>query len=252
MTKHKSEVENEIRISHLYKTYKGAKKETLSGIDLTIQRGEFIGILGPNGAGKTTTINCITGVTSQTSGTVTLFGRDTIKDYREARKLVGVSPQEFNVDIFETADSILDFQAGYFGITGERMKARREELIKQFELEPHRGKRFQFLSGGLKRRVVLAKALMHNPEILILDEPTAGVDVETRQALWKYLQALHKAGKTIILTSHYLEEVQLLCTRVAMINGGKIVLDGAMSDITKEKSLEAIYLEQVESNGNEQ
>ncbi len=236
-----------IVISNLHKRYKNAKQETLHGINLTIPKGQFIGILGPNGAGKTTTINCITGVTSQTSGTVTLFGKDTVKDYREARQLVGVSPQEFNIDIFESADSILDYQAGYFGITGEAMKARREELIKQFELEPHRAKRFQFLSGGLKRRVVLAKALMHDPEILILDEPTAGVDVETRQALWKYLQALHKSGKTIILTSHYLEEVQILCERVAMIKDGTLVLDGSMSEITKNKSLEDIYLEQVES-----
>lgn len=251
MTHHKNSLHDEIQISHLHKTYKGAKKETLSGINLTIKRGEFIGLLGPNGAGKTTTINCITGVTSQTSGTVTIFGKDTVKDYREARRLVGVSPQEFNIDIFESADSILDYHAGYFGITGDAMKVRREELIKQFELEPHRDKRFQFLSGGLKRRVVLAKALIHNPEILILDEPTAGVDVETRQALWKYLQALHKSGKTIILTSHYLEEVQLLCERVAMIKDGGIVLDGPMKEITKVKSLENIYLELVENKGRE-
>ncbi len=235
----------QIVISQLHKTYKNAKKETLSGINLAIKKGEFIGLLGPNGAGKTTLINCLTGVTSQTSGKVTLFGMDTIKEYREARKLVGVSPQEFNIDIFDNVDNILDYQAGYFGIVGKEMKKRREELISQFELQEHREKRFQFLSGGLKRRVVLAKALMHDPEILILDEPTAGVDVETRQTLWTYLQELHKKGKTIILTSHYLEEVQMLCTRVAMIKDGKIVLDGDMKETTKNKTLEAIYLEKV-------
>jgi ABC-2 type transport system ATP-binding protein len=238
----------EIVISYLHKKYKNAKKETLSGINLVIPKGQFIGLLGPNGAGKTTLINCLTGVTSQTSGTVSIFGKDTVKEYREARSLVGVSPQEFNIDIFDNVDSILDYQAGYFGIVGKEMKKRREELISQFELGEHREKRFQFLSGGLKRRVVLAKALMHDPEVLILDEPTAGVDVETRQTLWTYLQELHKKGKTIILTSHYLEEVQMLCNRVAMIKEGKIVLDGDMKEITKNKTLEAIYLEKVDKH----
>jgi len=234
-----------IAISHLYKTYKNAKSETLHDITLTVPKGQFIGILGPNGAGKTTTINCITGVTSPTSGTVSIFGHDVVSDYRIARSFVGVSAQEFNIDMFDTVDNILDYAAGFFGITGKVMEKRREEMIQAFELGPHRTKKFQYLSGGLKRRVVLAKSLMHDPKLLILDEPTAGVDVETRQALWKYLQMLHKKGTTIVLTSHYLEEVQALCERVAIIKGGRIILDGAMKDVTKEKTLEQIYLEKV-------
>ncbi len=237
----------EIIITKLHKTYKNAKKETLHGLSFTIPKGQFIGILGPNGAGKTTMINCVTGVTSLTSGTISIFGRDVVSDYREARRLIGVSPQEFNIDIFDTVNSILDYQAGYFGITGKKMEERREELINQFDLQDHREKRFQALSGGLKRRTVLAKALMHDPEVLILDEPTAGVDVETRQALWKYLKELHSKGKTILLTSHYLEEVQLLCERVAIIKDGKILLDGSMKELTKKKSLEEIYLENVDN-----
>lgn len=237
----------EIIITKLHKTYKNAKKETLHGLSFTIPKGQFIGILGPNGAGKTTMINCVTGVTSLTSGTISIFGRDVVSDYREARRLIGVSPQEFNIDIFDTVNSILDYQAGYFGITGKKMEERREELINQFDLQDHREKRFQALSGGLKRRAVLAKALMHDPEVLILDEPTAGVDVETRQALWKYLKELHSKGKTILLTSHYLEEVQLLCERVAIIKDGKILLDGSMKELTKKKSLEEIYLENVDN-----
>lgn len=235
-----------IVIHNLHKTYKNAKKETLKGINLCMPKGQFIGILGPNGAGKTTTINCITGVSSPSSGTISVFGADVVKDYRAARGFIGVSAQEFNIDIFDTVDNILDYAAGFFGIRGKDMEIRREEMMQQFELTDHRGKKFQILSGGLKRRVVLAKALMHDPEILILDEPTAGVDVETRQALWKFLQLLHKKGKTIILTSHYLEEVQALCERVAIIKDGAIVLDGFMKDVTRVKSLEEIYLEKVE------
>ena len=241
-----SNMSDAIHIKGLRKTYRDTEKETLHGIDLVVPQGQFIGILGPNGAGKTTTINCITGVTSPSEGSITVFGHDTVDEYRLARSFIGVSPQEFNIDIFDTVDNILDYQAGFFGVTGEKMRVRREEMISQFELEPHRKKKFQILSGGLKRRVVLAKAMMHDPEVLILDEPTAGVDVETRQTLWKFLRDLHAQGKTIVLTSHYLEEVQLLCERVAIIKDGLIILDGIMKEVTKHKSLEAIYLEKVD------
>lgn len=235
-----------IILSDVRKTFRGAAKETLHGLSLTIPQGEFIGLLGPNGAGKTTTINCMIGVTDPSSGTVRIFGHDTVSDYRIARSYVGVSPQEFTIDIFDTVDNILDYQAGFFGVTGKAMEKRREEMIAQFELESHRSKKFQILSGGLKRRVVLAKALMHDPKVLILDEPTAGVDVETRQTLWKFLRKLHADGKTIVLTSHYLEEVQALCERVAIIKDGEIILDGKMKELTKEKTLEEIYLEKVD------
>jgi ABC-2 type transport system ATP-binding protein len=241
---------NALIITGLKKTYRDAKKETLHGIDLTVPRGQFFGILGPNGAGKTTTINCITGVSAPTHGTITVMGHDVVKDYRVARECVGVSPQEFNIDSFQTVDEILDYQAGFFGIIGDRMRERREEMLKQFDLIEHRDKKFQFLSGGLKRRATLAKAMMHNPDVLILDEPTAGVDVETRIALWKFLRELHSNGKTIILTSHYLEEVQALCERVAIIKDGNIVVDDSMKSLTEHKSLEAVYLEVVGNKDN--
>lgn len=235
---------NAISIKGLKKTYK-ERGEILHGIDLTVPRGQFFGLLGPNGAGKTTTINCIIGVTSITEGKITVLGKDVVDDYREARGHVGVSPQEFNIDIFQTVDELLDFQAGFFGIIGKEMEKRRDEMLKEFDLVEHRDKKFQFLSGGLKRRATLAKAMMHNPDVLILDEPTAGVDVETRQNLWKFLRELHKNGKTIILTSHYLEEIQELCERVAIIKDGAILVDDTVANLTKDKKLETVYLEKV-------
>lgn len=241
-------MQNAIELEGFKKSYgKGdKKKEIIHGMDLQIPKGQFFGLLGPNGAGKTTTISSITGVASITDGNIKVEGLDVVQDYRSARAKIGVSPQEFNIDVFQTVDEILDYQAGFFGIIGEKMKSRREEMLKEFDLFEHRNKKFQFLSGGLKRRVILAKAMMHNPDILILDEPTAGVDVETRQSLWKFLRQLHKDGKTIVLTSHYLEEVEALCERVAIIKGGKIILDEMMTNLTKEKKLEQVYLETVE------
>lgn len=237
---------NAIEIKNLHKTYREAKKETLHGINLTVPKGQFIGLLGPNGAGKTSIISCITGVTSPTEGTVHVHGKDVVADYREARAHVGVSPQEFNIDTFQTIDEILDFQAGFFGVVGDAMKKRREEMLNIFDLQEHRGEKFQFLSGGLKRRATLAKAMMHNPSVLILDEPTAGVDVETRQALWKFLRKLHDEGKTIVLTSHYLEEIEALCQRVAIIKDGNVIMDDMVANLTKTRKLEEVYLELVE------
>lgn len=241
-------MKNAIVIENLKKTYKVEKKpgkEVLHGLNLTVPKGQFFGLLGPNGAGKTTTINCITGVTTPTEGTVAVFGNDVVKEYRAARSAVGVSPQEFNIDTFQTIDEILDFQAGFFGIVGNDMRERREDMLRRFDLVAYRDQKFQFLSGGLKRRATLAKAMMHNPDVLILDEPTAGVDVETRHTLWKFLRELHANGKTILLTSHYLEEVEALCERVAIIKDGTILMDDSIMNITKEKNLEKVYLEAV-------
>lgn len=240
-------MKNAITIENLKKTYKDKKsgKEVLHGINLTVPKGQFIGLLGPNGAGKTTTISCITGVTTPTTGKILVWGHDVVKDYRAARSMIGVSPQEFNIDTFQTIDEILDFQAGFFGIIGEDMRERREEMLRRFDLVPYRDQKFQFLSGGLKRRATIAKAMMHNPDVLILDEPTAGVDVETRHSLWKFLRELHEGGKTILLTSHYLEEVEALCERVAIIKDGNILMDDSVTNITKEKNLEKVYLEAV-------
>lgn len=229
-------------IRGLKKTYRNNPVEVLHGVDLRVPQGQFFGLLGPNGAGKTTTINCITGVTEYTSGSISVFGADVVHDYRTARAHIGVSPQEFTVDMFQTPDEILDFHGGFFGMERAGREARREKLLTDFGLLPHRSKKFVALSGGLKRRVTLAKSLMHSPDLLILDEPTAGVDVETRRMLWDYLRELHAEGKTIIFTSHYLEEVEQLCERVAIIQHGRLVVDEMMGDFTKDGTLEKAYL----------
>lgn len=231
-----------ISIHNLRKTYKNAKQETLHGITLAIEKGEFVGLLGPNGTGKTTMINCISGITSLSEGSIHIHGHDVVKAYKEARAKVGISPQEFTIDIFQTVDEILDFQAGFFGIIGNAMKERREALLTRFDLLEHRDKKFQVLSGGLKRRTMLAKAMMHNPDVLILDEPSAGIDVETRRMLWAYLKKIHSEGKTIVLTSHYLEEIEELCDRVIIIKDGLILKDGSIEELTKERKLEETYL----------
>jgi ABC-2 type transport system ATP-binding protein len=234
-----------IEIKDLRKIYKGNRgsKEVLHGINLEVKKGEFLGLLGPNGAGKTTTISCITGISEPTGGHIKVFGHDVVKDYKAARGKIGLSPQDFNIDIFQTVEEVLYYQAGFFGIVGEERKKRLEEMLNVFELQAHREKKFQFLSGGLKRRAIVAKALIHNPEIIILDEPTAGVDVETRQAIWKYLKDLHAKGKTIILTSHYLEEIEEMCERVVIIKDGNIVYDEPIKTAMQEGKLEKKYIE---------
>lgn len=217
--------------------------EAVKNLNLTIKKGEFFGFLGPNGAGKSSTIHCITGISKITKGTITVEGKDVVKDYREARALIGLSPQEFNIDIFATAEQVLWFVGGYYGMSKAKRNERIDELMKILELEPHRKKSFRTLSGGLKRRVMLARAMIHDPEILILDEPTAGVDVELRQELWKYLKKINDSGKTIILTSHYLEEVELLCSRVGIINNGGMVKLMSKEELVKEHgSIEKAYL----------
>jgi ABC-2 type transport system ATP-binding protein len=231
-----------IKITDLKKTYKSGK-EVLHGINLEIKKGEFVGILGSNGAGKTTTISCITGISEPTEGKIEVFGHNVVSDYKKARAKIGLSPQEFNIDIFQTVEEVLYFAAGFFGIVGEERKERMAEMVKIFELDPHLKKKFQFLSGGLKRRTIVAKALIHNPDILILDEPTAGVDVETRQAIWKYLKELHKEGKTILLTSHYLEEIEEMCDRVVIIKDGNIVYDEHIKTAMEHGRLQDKYLE---------
>ena len=234
-----------IKIENLVKIYKNNKKEylALKGLNLEIKRGEFVGILGPNGAGKTSTIHCITGVSEPTSGTIKVFGHDVVDDYKNARNKIGLSPQEFNIDIFQTVEDVLYFQAGFFGIIGEERNKKIEEMLDVFELQPHRKKRFQFLSGGLKRRTIVAKSLIHNPEVIILDEPTAGVDVETRLAIWAYLKVLKAKGKTMILTSHYLEEIEEMCERVVIIKDGNILYDEEMKTAMEGGKLEKKYIE---------
>lgn len=233
---------NALEIKNLHKAY--GKTVAVDDISLTLPRGAFLGLLGPNGAGKSTLINCIVGVNKITSGTIQTFGLDVEEDYRNSRKTIGIAPQEFNIDIFSKVSSTLDYVAGYYGLKKADRTKRVEELLDQFSLQKHRDKPFMELSGGLKRRVVLARALVHDPELLILDEPTAGVDVELRRELWSYLQELSKAGKTILLTSHYLEEVELLADRFAFIDNGKIIASGSKEKmLAGNRKLEDVYLE---------
>ncbi len=233
---------NALEITNFTKKY--GDFTAVDNISLSIPKGEFFGFLGKNGAGKTTTISAITGIGTITSGSIKVFGTDVEHDYREARKKIGLSPQEFNVDIFQKVEKMLWFIGGYYGMTGKERDTRTEELLDIFELQDHRKKAFRELSGGLKRRAMLARAMIHDPELLILDEPTAGVDVELRHELWKYLKRINEEGKTILFTSHYLEEVEELCHRIAIIADGKIIADAKKEEYTKDgSSLEKKYLE---------
>jgi len=234
-----------LEIRDLVKVYgSGASaKLAVDHISLSIPRGSFFGLLGPNGAGKSTLIHCITGIAEPTAGQILVDGLDVVEDYKEARLKVGLSPQEFNVDIFSTPVELIDYMGGYYGIPEAGRLAKIEELIERFDLGAHRNVKFQKLSGGLKRRAILARALVHTTELLILDEPTAGVDVEQRRDLWHYLQELNKQGKTIILTSHYLEEVEYLCNDIAIISQGKILAEGTKGELVKQHgTLEMAYL----------
>jgi ABC-2 type transport system ATP-binding protein len=231
-----------LEISHLHKVYRTGTV-AVEDVSLTIQPGDFFGFLGPNGAGKSTTIHCITGISNPTSGVIRIFGVDAVKDYRNARKLVGLSPQEFNVDPFANARNIVDWMGGYFGMPSALRKKRVDMLIERFELVPHASKPFRELSGGLKRRVILARAMINDPKLLILDEPTAGVDVELRMDLWRYLQELNRDGTTILLTSHYLEEIERLCKTIAIVAKGRIVRNGPKEEFfTEPGGLERAYL----------
>ncbi len=231
-----------LHVSHLRKVYRRGTV-AVEDLSLDVQPGDFFGFLGPNGAGKSTTIHCITGIATPSSGTIEIFGVDAVKNYREARKLIGLCPQEFNVDTFAKVTDIIDWMGGYFGMPKPERRARVDMLIEKFDLVPHAKKQFRDLSGGLKRRVMLARSLIHDPKLLILDEPTAGVDVELRRDLWRYLQELNRDGKTIFLTSHYLEEVERLCATISIINDGKIVRQGPKAEFVREVGgIEAAYL----------
>lgn len=234
---------NAISIKGLVKEY-GAVK-AVRGIDLEIQEGEFFGLLGPNGAGKSTTIGILTGLVNKSEGEVSLFGKDVAQDYVEARRLIGLVPQEFNFDIFEKVWKILDFNAGFFGMAKGPRRKRSEELLRMLGLWEKRNAMARELSGGMKRKLMIARALMHSPRILILDEPTAGVDVEARRSMWSFLERLNKKGVTILYTTHYLEEAERLCTRIGIINDGKIIaLDEKDALLAKhDKKLEDLFVE---------
>jgi ABC-2 type transport system ATP-binding protein len=209
-----------ISIAGLHKRYPGV--HALRGVDLEIERGEFFGLLGPNGAGKSTLINIVAGLTRFDAGHVTVAGYDVVRDYRRARRTLGVVPQELVFDPFFTVREVLRIQAGYFGL-GRAHYGRIDELIGALMLADKADTNLRALSGGMKRRVMIALALVHQPDVVILDEPTAGVDVELRQSLWRFIRELHRQGRTIVLTTHYLEEAEALCGRIAILNRGEVV-----------------------------
>ena len=224
MQKLLNEQEPPIRTDGLRKVYKSQNKESveaLRGLNINIPRGAFFGLLGPNGAGKSTFINILAGLVNRTSGNAKICGYDTINDMRMARLSIGVVPQELVLDPFFTAREALDVQAGYYGL--KESEKRTEKILEAVGLSDQADAYARSLSGGMRRRLMVAKALVHNPPVVILDEPTAGVDVELRQQLWAYLQALNEAGTTIVLTTHYLEEAEALCDRIAIIYEGSLV-----------------------------
>jgi ABC-2 type transport system ATP-binding protein len=233
-----------LQITDLVKRYPTGV-EALKGVSLEIGEGEFFGLLGPNGAGKSTLIHCTTGLAQPTSGDIRVFGHDAVHHYEQARIAVGLAPQEPNVDFFLTVEETLDYHGGYFGMPKRERRERSKELLEDFSLTDKRHDRTRTLSGGMKRRLILARALMHRPRLLILDEPTAGVDVELRLELWHYVQRINAEGTTILLTTHYLEEAEQLCSRIAFINHGEIVASGSSRDLAENydvRSLEDAYL----------
>ena len=218
-----------IEIVNLHKKYDDV--HAVQGIDLSIKKGEFYGLLGPNGAGKSTTINSITSLVKPTSGNIKILGKDIVSDFRYARSQVGIAAQELSNDWFFPLEDLLYYQAGFYGVTRKDAQQRIEYILEKLGLYEHRKKKMRMLSGGMKRRLQIAKALVHDPQILILDEPTAGVDVELRHDLWKYLKELHAEGKTILLTTHYIDEAELLCERVGIIDQGKLIVEDTVKNL---------------------
>jgi ABC-2 type transport system ATP-binding protein len=233
-----------LKIERLRKTYSNGLL-ALDDISLEVQAGRFFGLLGPNGAGKTTLINSVVSLARPDSGRVEVFGRDAHREFREARRMIGVSPQEMNLDKFLTVEEVLLYHAGYYGVEKRKARERTEELLERFGLVGKRKDRVNTLSGGMKRRVMFARALMHDPELLFLDEPTAGVDIELRYSLWEYIRELNRGGLTILLTTHYLEEAEELCEEIALISDGRIAAQDTSAGLKNRydaKSVEEVYL----------
>jgi len=231
-----------LSIKNLKKTYKGGL-EALKGINLEVKKGDFFALLGPNGAGKTTAINIITSLVNKTSGEVKVFGYDIDKDLDKAKTFIGVTPQEFNFDIFEKIFDIVVRQAGYYGINKKIAKKKTEKYLKQLGLWSKRNATAQTLSGGMKRRLMIVRALVHEPQLLILDEPTAGVDIETRRNMWEFIREINEKGTTIILTTHYLEEAENLCKNIAIIDKGKIVENTSMKNLLSKSDKETFIFD---------
>ncbi len=221
---------NALSIKNLKKTYSNGFT-ALKGIDLEVESGDFFALLGPNGAGKSTAIGIISSLVNKTSGSVSIFGHDLAKENAKAKSCIGLVPQEINFNQFETVKNIVLNQAGYYGISKKTALKNTEKCLKQMSLWDKRDTVSRRLSGGMKRRVMIARALVHSPKLLILDEPTAGVDIEIRRSMWEMMEQVNKQGTTIILTTHYLEEAESLCRNIAIINNGMIVEKSGMSEL---------------------
>ncbi len=231
-----------LEIQGLSKTY-GNDFKALKGIDLKVDEGDFFALLGPNGAGKSTTIGILSSLVKKNAGLVKIFGFDIDKNFAQAKQLTGVVPQEFNFSIFEKVRDIVMNQAGYFGMPRRLAIERSEKYLKLLGLWEKRGDQARTLSGGMKRRLMIARALVHEPKLLILDEPTAGVDIELRRSMWEFLQEINQDGTTIILTTHYLEEAESLCRNIAIIDHGAIVENTSMKSLLKQLSKEVFILD---------
>ena len=231
-----------LSIRNLSKTYSSGV-EALKGIDLDVDEGDFFALLGPNGAGKSTAIGIVTSLVKKTAGTVEVFGYDLEQHPGEAKSCIGVVPQEFNFNVFERVEEIVVNQAGYYGVERNRAYQRAEKYLRQLELWEKRREIARALSGGMKRRLMIARALVHEPRLLILDEPTAGVDIEIRFSMWDFLREINHQGVTIILTTHYLEEAERLCRNIAIINRGRIVERSAMRVLLEGLHVETVVLD---------
>jgi ABC-2 type transport system ATP-binding protein len=230
-----------LALRQLTKVYKNGIK-ALKGIDLEVAEGDFFALLGPNGAGKTTAIGIVTSLVNKTSGAVEVFGHDMDRELETAKSCIGVVPQEVNFNMFESVFTIVVNQAGFYGIPRALAKQRAEKYLKQLQLWERRNSIARSLSGGMKRRLMIARALMHEPRLLILDEPTAGVDIEIRRSMWEFLRNLNEQGTTIILTTHYLEEAENLCRNVAIIEGGRIIERDSMVNVLRKLQTEIFVL----------
>ena len=233
---------NALQINNLKKQYDSGLV-AVDGIDLVVEEGDFFALLGANGAGKTTIIGVISSLVNKTNGTVKVFGVDIDQDFSTAKRYIGVVPQEFNFSIFEKVIDIVVNQAGYYGIAHSEAYPRAVEILTKLGLGDKLNTVSRSLSGGMKRRLMIARALIHQPKLLILDEPTAGVDLELRLGMWEYLKELNESGTTIILTTHYLEEVEQLCKNMAIIKSGKIVTQGSVSQLLKSVEQETYHFE---------
>jgi len=231
-----------LSIQGLEKVY-GNGFKALKGIDLTVKQGDFFALLGPNGAGKSTTLGIVSSLVQKTTGSVTIMGHDLVTDTFAAKQCLGVVPQEFNFNQFEKVYDIVITQAGYYGLTSRQVAEHAESLLRALDLWDKRDEPSRMLSGGMKRRLMIARALIHKPKILILDEPTAGVDIELRRSMWEFMQKLNQEGTTIILTTHYLEEAEQLCKNIAIINHGEIVTNTSVKELLTQLNTETFVLD---------